>query len=390
MVAVPDTMLNLGFDRYTAQPAFLSPDALPGNVQMIGQGTLGKTVLMHHLATQLMQLGWSLCYISPLGDLDPLLRAVPKSRFQDVIVLSPFGDSVVPWNPLEGEVTGETVHLFESLLEESFMARSADLLSMSIFALQNVPNATFELITKVVNDDEWRRKKINPIITEPAAKHFWEKEYEEWIKERFRRQAVAGFNNKMRVFSTSHPLRDMLCAKGTFQVSDLFDGKILLCDTQRGRLGKTETILSSMILSKLTWAAMRIDKPFVVFYDNANFANATVLNAAAESNLGLVYAHQHGKQLEAPAAANTFIFQVNKPDAQYFEDLFPPWVQIRDLVNQKPYTCYAKTTLHTLWLETPAPMGFTPSKTKQRVLEQSRRLYSRKRTAIHEYLKSIL
>jgi len=389
MVAAPEAMLTLGYDRYTAQTAFLDASSLLENAQIIGQGKMGKTVLMHTLFLQLMHQGWSLCYISPLGDLDPLLRSVPKSRHQDVIFLSPFGEHVVPWNPLEGDAAGEMLYLFESLLGDSFLYRSRDLLLMSILALRNIPNATLEHIPKVLTDDHWRERVIVPTLTDRAVREFWTVEYEGWIHDKQRTTAIAPLLNKMRIFSTSHPLRDMLCAKGTFTPASLFDGKILLCDTQRGRLGDAETILSSMILSKLTWAAMTADRPYIVFYDNAQFANEKVLQAAGESNLGLVYAHQNGKQIDGPAAANTFAFQVNTDDARELEHIFPPYVQLTHLVDQPPYTCYAKVGQRTLRLET-FLMGFTPSKTKERVLEQSRRRYSRKRTAIHEYLKSIL
>ena len=385
-------MLNLGYDHYTSQTAYLDPAALQGNVQIIGQTQLGKTVLMQSLAIQLMRLGWSLCYIDPLGtSMDLLLDSIPRSYLdkQDVIYLNPFDDTVVPWNPLEGGVSGETVHLFENLLEESFMSRSQDLLSMSILTLQHLPHATFEHISRVVNDDEYRRKIINPTLTDMAVKRFWQVEYESWIKERYRPQAVAALNNKMRVFSTSHPLRDMLCAKGTFQVHDLFDGKILLCDVSRGRLGKVETILSAMLLSKLTWAAMNSKKPYVVFYDNANFANENIFHAAAESNLSVVFAHQSEAQLRAPAAANRFVFQVGIDDARKFEGIFP-YYAYRYLADQKPYSCYAKVGQQVLHLDTLAP--FTTvygNKTQTRVRQQSREHYARSRKDVHAYLKHL-
>ena len=390
MVAVQETMLTLGYDRYTAQTAYLNPTALLENAQIIGQSKLGKTVFMHHLFTALMHVGWSLCYIAPLGNLDPLLRAVPKQRYQDVIFLSPFAEHVVPWNPLEGAASVEMLHLFESLLGDSFLYRSRDLLLMSILALNNVPDATLEHIPKVLMNDLYRKRVVIPSITERAVAQFWTVEYEQWIKDRERTNAIAPLLNKIRIFSTSHPLRDMLCAKGTFTVPSLFEGKIFLCDTGRGRLGDTETILSSMILSKLTWAAMNTDRPYIVFYDNANFANEKVLQAAGESTLGLVFAHQSESQIKVPAAANIFAFQVNTDDARKLENIFPPWVQVGHLVDQTPYTCYAKGGQKTYRLETPPPLGFTPSKTKERVLEQSRRRYSRKREAIHEYLRSII
>src|SRR6476619_5500029 len=37
MVAVPEAMLTLGYDRYTAQTAYLNPTALLENAQIIGQ-----------------------------------------------------------------------------------------------------------------------------------------------------------------------------------------------------------------------------------------------------------------------------------------------------------------------------------------------------------------
>ena len=101
-----------------------------------------------------------------------------------------------------------------------------------------------------------------------------------------------------------------------------------------------------------------------------------------------------GSQVDMDAimshTSNVFAFQVNTRDARELEQLFPAYVQVSHLVDQRPFTCYTKLGQQVFRMETLPPFGGTVSKTKEHILQQSRERYSRSRTAVREYLRHII
>jgi len=272
------------------------------------------------------------------------------------------------------------------------MYRSQDLLKMGVLALNGIPDATLLHIPKLLTEDTWRRLVIVPKLQGPC-RAFWEEEYEQWIKERQRSQAIAPLMNKLRIFTTSSPLRDTLCAKERISPRQITQGKILLCDLAGPLLGQLETtVLASLLLARLSIIA---DRPYIVFIDNVEYLSQGILTSAlANPNIGVVLAHTFGSQVDMDAimshTSNVFAFQVNTRDARELEQLFPAYVQVSHLVDQRPFTCYTKLGQQVFRMETLPPFGGTVSKTKEHILQQSRERYSRSRTAVREYLRHII
>ncbi len=373
-------MLHLGKNlwRVGLPPAYLDPRDLLGNAWLLGQGE--TTSLLEHLAWQLVNRGQGLAYIDPLGtSVRFIMDILPRMRIGDTLFVDPFSSAVIPWNPLEDlghaheRVASEMVHLLENMLDGgSFLYRSQDLLKMCILSLAHIPDATLLLIPKLLQNDAWRRKMVVPFL-DPTLYAFWEQEYENWIKERQRSTAIAPLMNKLRIFTTSSPLKDMLCSRSVIQPSDIIrQQKILLCDLQRQELGELETrVLASLFLARLNWSC---NQPYFVLINNGEYIAAGILaSALANPSLGVILMNTYGAQIDFDAVMghtqNLFVFQTNMADARQFENVFPPNVQVRYLVDQRPETCYAKLGNRVLNLEVLPPLGVTPSKMKERVFQ---------------------
>ena len=61
-------------------------------------------------------------------------------------------------------------------------------------------------------------------------------EYEGWIKDRQRSISIAAPQNKLRIFTTSTVLTDILCAKERISPKEIVKSKIFLCDLDAQRL----------------------------------------------------------------------------------------------------------------------------------------------------------
>ena len=374
-----------------------NPDAysdLPGNTWLVGQ--TGKSTLLENLATQLAYQGVAFAFIDPLSTSVPfLLEHLPKRWHRDTVYADPFDpEYVLPWNPLEDlqlqqeKITAQMVALFRKMLKEgAFEGRSQDVLRMSLLALSGLEDATFLHIEKLLHDDSWRRNVIVPKLL-GSVRRFWEQEYEQWIKDRQKTMAIAAPQNKLRIFTTSQILTEMLCAKERIAPREIMQNKILLCDIQGHELGEIEAgVLSSLFLARLTSTA---NHEYVVLIDNAEFISKGVLDAAlANPYLKIIVATDHSSQIDMKRIQNFFVFQVNEDDANKFKGIFPYHMQ-RYFMDVGEHICYVKCGRELLYLKTYPPYAGTLSKTADRIRTQSAQRYARTRSAVRAYLASVV
>jgi hypothetical protein len=142
-------------------------------------------------------------------------------------------------------------------------------------------------------------------------------------------------------------------SKSTLRFREIMDeGKILLVNLSKGRIGEINASLLGMILiGKITMAAFsRTDIPmekrrdFYMYIDEfQNFTTpsiATILSEARKYRLCLTIAHQFISQLSENIRNAVFgnvgsmvIFRVGADDAEYLEKQFEPVFQKSNLIN---------------------------------------------------------
>lgn len=338
------------------------------HVYVIGQTGTGKSVFLNNVSGQDVGNGEGVCIIDPNGDLfEDVLARIPKERVKDVIVfdpsdlMRPLGLNMLEYDPRYPEqktfLINEMMAIFDTLYDlkatggpmfEQY-TRNALLLLMD----DPADGYTILEIPRVLSDAEFRKKlllKARNIIT----KDFWEKEAEKAGGEASLANLVPYITSKFNTFIANDYVRPIIAqSKSTLKFREIMDeGKILLVNLSKGRIGELNASLLGMILvGKLTMAAFsRTDtavdarRDFYLFIDEfQNFTTpsiATILSEARKYRLCLTIAHQFIGQLSEEIRNAVFgnvgsmvTFRIGANDAEFLVKQFAPVFNESNLIN---------------------------------------------------------
>lgn len=335
---------------------------------IIGQTGTGKSYLMLNMAVQDMVSGRGLCVIDPHGELvDKVLERVPKDRVNDVIYFDP-SDLSRPMglNMLEYDfnrpeektfIVGEIQSIFNQLFMKETMGpmfeqymRNALLLLME--DAKNEP-ATFMEVPKIFTDEAFRNRKLSR-LTNPTVLDFWQKEAVKTTGEQGLANMSPYITSKFGNFIANDYMRPIIGqAQSAFNFRQVMDeGKILLVNLAKGRIGDINSSLLGMIFTgRILLAALsRGDLPedkrrdFYLYIDE--FQNYTtesisvILSEARKYRLNLIIAHQFIAQLTDEIREAVFgnvgtlaAFRVGVPDNETLVKQFGPVFDERDLIT---------------------------------------------------------
>jgi hypothetical protein len=144
------------------------------------------------------------------------------------------------------------------------------------------------------------------------------------------------------------------------------DGKIMICNLSKGRMGEeNSSLLGSLIITKLQLAAMeRIDtseesrRDFYLYVDEfQNFVNtdifSNILSEARKYRLCLIMAHQYVSQLDKNVMEAVFgnvgtiiSFGIGAMDAELLETVFYHTFSRNDLLNLDRHSIYLKMAIN--------------------------------------------
>jgi len=196
-------------------------------------------------------------------------------------------------------------------------------------------------VPRVFTDAEWRRKKLSR-IQNPVVIDFWEKEAIKAGGEASLANMTPYITSKFNNFISNDYMRPII---GQPQSSLNFrkamdDGKILLVNLSKGRIGDINAgLLGMIIVGKLLMAALgRADieegarRDFNLYIDEfQNFTTdsiATILSEARKYHLNLVIAHQFIAQMTDEVRDAVFgnvgtiiTFRVGAADAEVLEKI---------------------------------------------------------------------
>lgn len=299
------------------------PDSLRARHQyQIGRTGTGKTTALRRMILQDLEAGHGLAVVAPEAEMisDELLPYIPRSRWDDVVVVDP-GDVNFPvsFNPLhldEGEdldlKSAELMAIFQRLAEDTATAapRMEMILRQALYALLPIPNTTLLDIERLLDrqDDGFRRWIIEQTRDE-ETRRFWRDIYSAYPKD-----AHLSLVNRLGRFLRPRTVRNLLCQPGpSFNVRRAMDEqKVLLFKLSDGLLGEENAqLLGQLVVAKLQIAALsranvRQDQRrlFMVYVDEfQRFANVAatsyevMLSRARKYGLGLVLAHQQTGQI---------------------------------------------------------------------------------------------
>ncbi|MFA6492998.1 MAG: type IV secretion system DNA-binding domain-containing protein [Patescibacteria group bacterium] len=368
------TILGESVYRGEKKPVRLKIDDRRRHIFMIGKTGVGKTTLYTQMFEQDMKEGRGCCFIDPNGDaIEDLLGKVPPERLKDVILFDPadteypVGLNLLEWRTVDERdfLIQESIQIFYKLFDpgqtgivgpqwEHWFRNAA-------LTIMNQPGGgTLIDVPRIFTDDKFRTRLVS-YVTDPIVKAFWTQQLAK-TADFHKSEMYNYFISKFGRFMTNDLMRNIIGQKkSSFNIRDAMDqGKILLINLSKGRIGEVNSSLLGMILvSKIQMAAFsRADIPeenrrdFYLFVDEfQNFTTdsfATILSEARKYRLNLAVANQYIAQLTEKIrdavignAGTMICYRIGAADAEFMVKEFPG-VTVDDVTNLDKFNTYTK------------------------------------------------
>ncbi|OYX42792.1 hypothetical protein B7Y94_02910 [Candidatus Saccharibacteria bacterium 32-49-12] len=393
------------------------------HVYIIGQTGAGKSGTLELFALSDIFHSHGYAIIDPHGDFAiNNMRFIPGSRIEDVVYFNP-ADTAYPlgFNPLEvtnpnqkSNISSEVIGVLKRMFGESWGPRLEYILRYTILALLDRPETTMLDITRMLTDKKFRKETLS-YCTDTVVLQFWNVEFASW-NDKFQAEAIAPVLNKVGAFTANPIIRNIIGQpRSTFNIRKIMDeGKILIVNLSKGLIGEDNAaILGSFLVTKIQLAAMsRSDianladrRPFYLYVDEfQNFATdsfATILSEARKYGLNLTVANQYISQMTDTVRDAVFgnvgtmiSFRVSADDAPILSKQFEPQFESQDLlqmhnrhfiinmvINGEKAPAFSATTL---------TLPSTQVDNTGRIIENTRRRYSRQRAEVEEDIKALI
>lgn len=352
------------------------------HIYVIGQTGTGKTTMLANMIVEDIQKGRGVSLIDPHGDFaESILSHIPNDRLDDLIYFDPgnlerpLGLNMLDYNFNRPEektfIVNEMQNIFNKLFPPETMGPMFEqyMRNALLLLMEDMPNepATLIEVPRVFTDSEYRERKLER-INNPVVIDFWEKEAIKAGGEASLANMTPYITSKFNNFISNDYMRPIIGqAKSAFNFRNVMDeGKILLINLSKGRIGDINAYLLGMIFTgKILMAALsRVDIPqiekrkdFTLYIDEfQNFTTdsiATILAEARKYGLSLVIAHQFIAQLTEKIRDAVFgnvgsqiVFRVGAQDAEFLVKQFEPIFTESDLINIDNFNAYVKILIN--------------------------------------------
>ncbi len=364
---VPEEGLLLGYNIFRGhkKPIRLAETDRARHMYIVGQTGTGKSVFMENLALQDMLEGRGFAFVDPHGDTaERLLAMVPKERTEDIIYFSPADmDYPLGLNMFEYQTPDQRDFLIQeaiNMLYKLYDPGHTGIIgpryehifrNAALTVMADPAGGTFIDIPKLFRDPVYVEQKLRH-VTDQNVIDFWRKEIPQAQRSNEYGEVTSWFVSKFGAFLSNEMMRNIIGqTKSAFNLRQVMDdGKILLVNLSRGRVGDLNSKLLGMIfVMKFEAAAMsRADVPeefrkdFCLYVDEfQNFATdsfADILSQARKYHLNLIVANQFSTQLKEEVRDAVFgnvgslvCFRVGTNDAEFLAKQFAPIFDIDDL-----------------------------------------------------------
>ncbi len=341
-----------------------------GHIYVIGKTGVGKSTLLQNMAISDIERGNGLCLIDPHGDLsEDILSYIPEHRIEDVIYFNATdSEHPIAFNPLKGIhpnfhhlVASGLVATFKKIWVDSWGPRLEYILRYTLLTLLCVPDATLLDIQPLLTSREYRVYCLGYVRSNHILA-YWKSEFEQ-LSPRLQAEAIAPILNKVGLFQSGRPLRNIVGQKSrSFRLQQVLDsGKILIVNLAKGTIGEdASALLGSMLITAIELAALHrasMDeasrRPFYLYIDEVHsftsLSFADILAEARKYKLSLFLTHQYLDQLDERIRAAVFgnvgtiiSFRVGANDAEQLAREFYPVFSQDDLINLPHHGMYLK------------------------------------------------
>jgi hypothetical protein len=422
---LPTEGVILGESVYRGEkkPVRIKSDDRRRHIFMIGKTGVGKTTLFINMIEQDMKAGRGCCFIDPLGDaIEDLLGKVPPERLQDVILFDP-SDTEFPvaLNLLEWQTTDqrdfliqEAIQIFYKLFDPTQMGivgpQWEHWFRNAALTVMNQPGGgTLIDVPRIFTDDAFRNRLITA-VSDPIVKAFWTQQLAK-TADFHKSEMYNYFISKFGRFMTNDLMRNIIGQKkSSFNLRKVMDeGKILLINLSKGKIGEVNSNLLGMILvSKIQMAAFsRADiaedqrRDFYLYVDEfQNFTTdsfASILSEARKFRLNLAITNQYIAQLTEKIrdavignAGTMICYRIGAADAEFMVKEFPG-VTVDDFANLDKFNTYTKLLIDGTPSKPFSMRGLksatvSASEIREQVRNFSRQTYARPRAQVEEEL----
>lgn len=392
-----------------------APDRLR-HMYCIGKSGTGKSTLLLNMAIQDIQNGNGCAIIDPHGDVaETLLSYIPEDRISDVIYFNPADEEFpIPYNPLKNVhpkyhdlVASGLISTFKKIWADSWGPRMEHILRFSLLTLLEYREGTLLDVQPLLTKSEYR-SVILERVQNPLIRTFWENEYAKYSPS-LRSEAISPILNKLGLFASSTPLRNMVGQKSrSFSLQTVMDtGKMLIANLSKGNIGESaSSLIGSMLLTGIQLSALYrarqpeyTRRPFYVYVDEMHSfltqSFADMLSESRKYGLGLFLTHQYMEQLpdEIRSAVignvgTILSFRIGADDASSLVKEFYPTFNEYDLIHLPRYAMYLKlmidgTTSQPFSASTIQLPMVTKNVAKE-VMEYSRKVYGKPRSEVEK------
>ncbi|MFA6081942.1 MAG: TraM recognition domain-containing protein [Patescibacteria group bacterium] len=367
-------LLGVSHFRGEDKQVFIKPADRMRHLYAVGKTGVGKSTLLQNMIVDDIKEGLGVAYLDPHGDsIEYIMRHIPENRIKDVIIFDPsdtarpLGLNLLEWStPQQRDfLVQEAVQIFYKLFDPNQTGivgpQFEHWLRNAALTLMSDPNGgTLIEIPRLFVDKQFETQALQH-VTDPVVRAFWEQQMSK-TSDFHKSEMLNYFTSKFGRFMTNTMIRNIIGQpKSAFDFRKVMDeGKILLVNLSKGKVGEVNSNLLGMILvSKLQVAAMsRADvpedqrPPFYLYVDEfQNFttdAFASILSEARKYGLALSLANQYIEQLTEQIrnavvgnAGTIVAFRVGAADAEFLVHEFQPLVE-DDLINIDKYNFYLK------------------------------------------------
>jgi len=423
---LPKEGLILGRNLYRGQETIVrcQKDDRRRHLYIVGQTGTGKSVFLQNLIVQDIKNKEGVALLDPHGDLiEEILGLVPQERIEDVILIDPadlerpIGLNMLEYDPAKPEqktfIVNELINIFQKLfaaIPEALGPMFEQYTRNALLLLMDDPKEKFTLmeVPKVLADQDFRHRLLAK-CQNTIVKDFWEKEAEKAGGEAALANMTPYITSKFNIFIANDYMRPIIGqSTSTLNFRQIIDeGKILLVNLSKGKLGDINShLLGMMLTGKLLMAALgRVSTPqeerrdFYLYMDEfQNFTTesiATILSEARKYRLCLIIAHQFIGQLEEKIKGAVFgnvgsmvSFRVGAEDAEFLVKQFEPVFDQQDLINLDNFNAYIKLMLNNETSQSFNLLSYPPAKGSpeiaQTIKQSSSQKYGRAKAKVEE------
>lgn len=425
---LPNAGIILGKNIYRGQEAVirLNPLDRRRHLYIVGQTGTGKSYLLRNQIKQDIDNGAGVGIIDPHGDLvEAILGMIPESRYNDVVLFDP-ADTEWPvgLNLLEASTATEkdfAISEMISTFQKLFLAEHLGPVfehsmrnAMLTLMADEINPGTLVDIPRIFTDPVFVRQLLIK-VTDPLVRDFWEKEILK-MSEQTKSEMIGYLVSKVGRFVENSMMRNIIGQnRSGIDFNDIMNnGKILLVNLSKGRIGEMNSALLGLIVTaKLQIAAFKraeerneeSRRDFYLYMDEfQSFTTdsiATILAEARKYRLNLILAHQFIGQITEKIrdavfgnAGSIVSFRVGPEDAKFLVKYFEPVFNESDLINIDNRHAYAKLLINGA---TTVPFNILTEETSLSSLDKAEKLrelcrqkYARPRTEVEAIINKQL